>query len=176
MKITREIAINGQSMPMEFELTGIEMTRVYNEVEHEKAESDIYMFLKNSGYQKADDISQSLMDEAVQRYLGKREELEKDTRYMALDHVHDFYKEEFEEYKNNWKVFTFNLVQTKTHKYAIRAKDEEEAERLRDAWLERNDGVIEEDMEDEFGDYDVELFEEDDNWCDPDDCEIKEEE
>lgn len=174
MKITREIIINGESTNVEYELTGIELERCFNEYQSTHDQSEVIHQLKDLGYEDLENIPEdtiadlasqvrekmdNLMDEVVLEVIRKNEEV-------------------LEPYKEKWKVFTKTVRVEATKEYTIKARNESEADEIWEKWSERHNEEITDDMCDEVqynGDWDYDYDMEEDEYCDPDDADISEE-
>ena len=100
----------------------------------------------------------NLMDEVVLEVVRKNEEV-------------------LEPYKEKWKVFTKTVHVEVDKEYTIKARDQSEADAIWEKWSERHGNRITEDMCEEIqynGDWDYDYDMEEDEYGDPDDADIKE--
>lgn len=168
MNITREIIINGMSQNTNYELTGIERERCYNEYVFDHNKNDILSQMREQGYEAFDEIPEDLLEEmatvVAKKMLEARDEI---IRSVIREN-----EENLAEYKTKWKVFYAKVTQSKDRYYTIRAKDEHEAEDLIANYLENEYDKANDDFEYEDAEYETIYLEEDHN-CDPDEAEIK---
>ena len=165
MKITREIIINGESQNVEYELTGIELERAFNEYQSTHDKAEIVHHLTDMEYK---DVPDEMIDDLASQF---RTAIDNDMDDYVLKIIHNN-EEILEEYKDKWKVFTVKVTQTKDRWFTIRAKDEQEADNLIANYLEENWREAEDYFEDEDAEYDTYYMEED-HCTDPDDAEVK---
>lgn len=169
MKIQRESIIGGQVQSVEFELTGIELERAFNEYQYTHDKAEVLHQLKDLEY---NDVPDDVVDRIVAKFRG---ELDGDTfDAMVIGCIENF-EDELEEYKRKWKVFSVELTRTLKHEYTIKARDEDEAQRIFERWCEHHENVIASDMHDEDPEDDTGFFYEEEG-CNPDYADITEEE
>ena len=169
MKISREIIINGMSNNTEYELTGIELDMASNEnlSKHDKAE--VFHQLTDLEYKNVPD---DVIEDLASQFRTMINDLI-DEYIIKVIHINEGI---LEQYKQKWKVFTCDVTQTRTRTYSIRAKDAQEAEDMLSRYFDHHENEVESDMEDELPDYDFGWVSEQENWCDPDNADITEEE
>ena len=106
MKIQREIIINGESQRVDYELTGIELERAFNEYQYTHDKAEVLHQLKDLEY---NDVPDDIVDMIVAKFRG---ELDGDTfDAMVIGCIENF-EDELEEYKRKWKVFSVELTRT----------------------------------------------------------------
>lgn len=168
MKISREIIINGASQNVEYELTGIERERVYNEYVFDHNKNDILSQMREQGYEAFDEVPEDLLEEmattVAKKMLEARDEI-------TLNVIREN-EENLAEYKTKWKVFSAKVSQTKERYYTIKARDEREAENLLANYLENEYDRANDDFEYKDAEYET-LFIDEDNYADADDADIK---
>ena len=169
MKVMRKVTLGEVSRNVEFELTGAELERAYNEYVSNHDRAEVWNQLKDLEYENVPD---ELVNELSSEFRSVIDE-DRDDYILKIIHWNE---EKLEEYKRKWKVFTCEVTQTKTHTYSIRAKDQQQAEEMLNRYVENHECEVESDMEDELPEYDSGWVREDDHWCDPDNADITEEE
>ena len=169
MKITREIIINGNSQNTEYELTGIELERCYNEYVFAHDKNEILRQLKDLEYEAVDEIPEDKIEEMAKSVAEKMEELRDE---IVLKVIREN-EEDLAEYKTKWKVFSAKVSQTKERYYTIKARDEREAENLLANYLEKEYDRANDDFEYEDAEYNT-LYIDEDNYTDADNADIKE--
>ena len=169
MKISREIIINGNSQNTEYELTGIELERCYNEYIELHDRNEVIHQLKDLEYEDLDNIPEDIIADLASQVRDKLNTYMDDA---VLKVIHDN-EEKLEEYKEKWKSFYCEVTQTKTHGFYIKAKDKHEAEDLLQKYIERREDDVQDEFEYEIPDYETGWIDE----CntDPENCDIKEE-
>ena len=176
MKITREIM--GQMI--EIDLTEEEMAKIAEEVQTNEDRIYVNAWLTVNGYENADEIPKSLMAELVERYQLERKGLDEGmgtNQIPAVEAAVQYFAEELAEYKEKWKVFTKKVTLTLTREYTIRARNQEESDRIFDRWSENHSRQMADDLTENaeyMGEYDYGSSYEDE-CADPDDAEISEE-
>ena len=173
MKITREVLINGVSMTTEYELTGIELERCYNEYRATHTADEVRRQLRDSeeNYDVdsiPDDVIGTIVDE-VHSIID--ESTFNDTVLIAIQNNAN----QLEQYKPHYKVFTKRVRVTLEHEYTIRAKDECDAEDIFDEWSQHHMKVIVGDLTEDVendGDFDWDSAQEDPDYSDPDNADI----
>lgn len=142
MKISREIIISGQNIPFEFELTGIELDRAYNEAQFLYDKNEVTTYLEENGeYKRWAEIPDEKIAElaiAFRRHVEGLDETMGNNHIPALEAMVADHKAELEEYKENYKLFEITATQTRSFTWSIKAKDAKEAERIFADWRERN--------------------------------------
>jgi len=171
MKISREFLINGDSQYIEYELTGIELERAYNEYVDRVEKDDIVKYLDDSEYE---DLMR-IPDDLIQRMAREYHKIVVDRQNQILDEVIEKFGKELEPYKEKWKVFSCEVTQTRTHTYTIRAKNSDDAERMLNDYFDHHEYEVDSDFEDELPDTDFGWFEEEEDF-NPDNADITEEE
>lgn len=181
MKISREIIINGQSQRVDYELTGVELERAFHEYQNIADKKEVTARLKESGeYERWDEIPDEIISQMAEDFRTEMDTIADtmgDGRIPAMESVFNRHKEDLEEYKEAWKVFSREVTLTLTRDYTIRAKTKEQADAIFERWAENHEDEFISDMEEEIpgGDWDYGMaWEEDDT--DPDDADIREEE
>lgn len=171
MKITREININGVSTPVEYDLTGIELERCFNEIQHRKDWDTVIAQLEKQGYEDIDGIPEATIEELTTQLRDKANTMMED----FAEHVIEVNEDELKPYKEKWKVYSKEVTLTLTKTYTVRAKNEEDADRIFDEWSENHGGTIENELFEEIynGDWDIGDAEEEDDTL-PDYADIME--
>lgn len=172
MKISREIIINGQSQRVDYELTGVELERAYLEYQNQSDKAEVTARLKESGeYERWDEIPDEIISQMAEDFRTEMNTIADtmgDGRIPAMESVFRRHKEDLEEYKEKWKVFSKEVTLTLTHEYTIKAKNKEDADRIFGEWSEQSrniDQMIEDLIEDARwdGDWDYGYTYEDDS-------------
>ena len=172
MKISREIIINGMSNNTEYELTGIELERCFNEYQSTKDRSEVVHQLKDLEYEDLENIPEDIIADLANQV---REKIDNFMDEVALEVIRKN-EEILEPYKEKWKVFTKTIRVEAEKEYTIRARSESEADTIWERWSERHGDRITEDMCEEVqynGDWDWDYDMEEDKYTDPDDAEVK---
>lgn len=172
MKISRDFTIGGCTQNMDYELTGIELERCFNEYQSTHDRNEVVHQLKDLEYEDLENIPEdiiadlasqvrdrmdNLMDEVVLEIIRKNEEI-------------------LEPYKEKWKVYRKTIRVEAEKEYTIKARSESEADEIWERWSERYGRQITEDMCEEIeynGDWDWDYDMEEDHYTDPDDAEVK---
>lgn len=150
MKISREISINGESTPVTYELTGIELEHAYNEYRHTMINNAICQSLKDREENYVvEDIPEDLMDKIIN---GVEYDLDTDALNDSVDAKITKYKGELEQYKKRWKAYSVRVTATVTHEYTVRAEDEDDAERIFAEWSEHHSDEMARDLSDDLVD------------------------
>lgn len=173
MKISREIIINGISQTTEYELTGVELERAYNEYVEIHDKNEVIHQLKDAEYEDIENIPDDIIADLASQVRERMEEY-RDQAILDLIRKNE---ETLAPYKDKWKVFTKKVTLTVDKEYTIKARNEEEADTLFERWSERHGSEMVDDlMEDaEYnGDFDYDDPEEYDEFGDPDNADIVE--
>lgn len=174
MKINREIIINGISNNTEYELTGIELERAYNEYVAVHDRNEILYKLQDLEYEDIESIPEDVIADLASQLRTKMNDHMDDA---VLDVVLRN-EETLAPYKEKWKTYTKTVRVEAEKEYSIKARSEAEAETLWERWSEKHGRQITEDMCDEIeynGDWDWDEDIEEDAYGDPDDADISEE-
>ena len=177
MKITREIIINSESQQVSYELTGIELERCYNEYVSREEKNAIVNRLDEDEFERIMDIPDDLIQRMAEKYHKFLDEYSADVKSAAMNDVLEKFGTELEPYKEKWKVFTKTIHVEANKEYTIKARNESEADAIWERWSERHGDRITEDMCEEVqynGDWDWDYDMEEDEYGDPDDADIKE--
>ena len=175
MKISREIIINGMSNNTEYELTGIELERCFNEYQSTHDRSEVVHQLKDLEYEDLENIPEDIIADLASQVREKMDSLMDEVVLKVIREN----EEVLEPYKEKWKVFTKTIHVEATKDYTIKARNESEADAIWEKWSERHGRQITDDMNEEVqynGDWDWDYGMEEDEYCDPDDADISEEE
>lgn len=175
MKISREIIVNGVSQNVEYELTGVELERCFNEYRHTRIADEVRRQLRDGeDVYDVDAIPEHIIGEIVHDIEYDLDDDTFDTIVLQNISAH---KGSLEKYKGTWKVFSKRVTMTATHEYTIKAKSEADAEDIFERWSESNAKQILADLT-EYADTEAE-FEYDcvdeEPSCDPDYADIEEE-
>ena len=173
MKISREIIINGEAQTVEYELTGIELERCYNEYVEQHDRAEVIHQLKDLEYEDLENIPENIIADLASQFREKMENLMDE---VVLEVIHKN-EEALEPYKEKWKVFSTEVTLTLTHEYTIKARNREEAKQIFESWSENNCDQMEEDLVEDArynGDWDYGYMYDDDS-TDPDCADISEE-
>lgn len=171
MKISREIIINGESQNVEYELTGIELERAFNECQNRKEKDDIVNRLREDEFEGIEDIPDDLIQRMAEKYHKFLDEYSVNVKSAAMNDVLEKFGAELEPYKEKWKVFSCEVTQTKTHTYTVRAKNSTDAENILNNWFDHHESQVVYDFEDELADTDFGWMEEKEGF-DPDNADI----
>lgn len=174
MKITREIIINGMSNNTEYELTGIELERCFNEYQSTHDRDEVVHQLKDLEYEDLENIPEDIIADLASQVRDKLNNLMDE---VVLEVVRKN-EETLEPYKQKWKVFTKTIHVEADKEYTIKARSEYEANEIWEKWSERHGRQITEDMNEEIeynGDWDWDYDMSEDEYGDPDDADISEE-
>ena len=150
MNITREFSIAGETTPVTYVLTGIELEQAYNEFLHTKVNNAICQNLEDreEGY-VVEDIPEDLMDKIIHDVLH---DLDDGTLDALVASNVNAYKGELEQYKKRWKAYSVRVTATVTHEYTVRAEDEDDAERIFCDWSEHHPDEMARDLSDDLCD------------------------
>ena len=173
MKISREIIINGESQNTEYELTGIELERCFNEYQSQKDKDLVVHYLRDAEYEDVDNIPEEIIADLASQFRNNIDSLIDDSMTRIINRNED----SLEEYKEKWKVFSTEVALTLTHEYTIKARNREEAKHIFESWSENNFDQMEEDLVEDArynGDWDYGYMYEDDS-TDPDCADISKE-
>ena len=171
MKITREIIINGMSNNTEYELTGIELERCFNEYQSTKDRSEVVHQLKDLEYEDLENIPEDIIADLASQFRETMDNLMDD---VVLEVIRKN-EEILEPYKEKWKVFTKTVHVEADKEYTIKARSESEANEIWEKWSECHGRQITNDMCEEIeynGDWDWNYDMEEDEYGDPDDADI----
>lgn len=171
MKISREIIINGESNNTEYELTGIEIERCYNEYVEQHDKDDVVRNLKEMEYEDWENIPEEIIANLVSQ-VRERMKSDRDDAIMLVIHQNE---DVLEKYKEVWKSFDIVYEQTRRHTFSVRAKTREGAEDLFSKWKDRNWRDFDDAMNDE-DEYDGDIWSTDETNDDPDCADISGEE
>ena len=172
MKISREIIINGVPQRVDYELTGVELERCYNEYIERHDKDEVIRRLKDLEYEDLENIPENIIADLASQVRERMEEY-RDQAIIKL--IHDS-EELLAPYKEKWKVFTKKVRVEVEKEYTIKAKNEEDADALWEKWFERHSQRVIDDLAYEM---DTQNFDEDDpeedEYTDPEYADIKEE-
>ena len=174
MKITREIIINGEAQNVEYELTGIELERCFNEYQSTHDRNEVVHQLKDLEYEDQENIPEDIIADLASQFRDKLNNLMDE---VILEIIRKN-AEALEPYKEKWKLFIKTVHVEADKSYAIKARSESEAEAIWEQWSERHEGRITEDMCGEVqynGEWDWDYDMDEDEYGDPDDADISEE-
>ena len=169
MKISREIIINGQSQRIDYELTGVELERAFHEYQNIADKNEVTARLKESGeYERWEEIPDEIISQMAEDFRTEMDTIADtmgDGRIPAMESVFNKHKEELEEYKEKWKVFSREVTLTLTRTYTIRAETHGQADAIFEEWAENHEDILISDMEAEIpsGDWDYGTIWEDDD-------------
>ena len=90
-----------------------------------------------------EDVPASLIDTITADFREKMDGDLYDEQILSTIHK---YEKELEEFKPKFKVYSKEVTLTITHEYTIKAKSEEEADQIFEAWSERHARDMVEDM------------------------------
>lgn len=179
MKISREIIINGVSQRVDYELTGVELERAFREYQNISDKKEVTARLKESGeYERWEEIPDEIISQMAEDFRTEMDTIADtmgDGRIPAMESVFRRHKEDLEDYKEKWKVFSVKVQQIKEHYYSIRARTEEEATGLLEKYIEDDDNRVNDDFEYEDSEYET-LYINETEYEDPENADIKEEE
>ena len=166
MKISREIIINGQSQTVEYELTGIELERCFNECQSAHDKAEIRRRLEDLKYRNVPD---DIVDDLASQFRTTIDD--------TLDDfvIHTVQNNNVKLEKYGYKVFSVEVTRTIKHTYTIRARDEDDAERIYNEWADHHEDEIAYDMGNEYSEDETGWFEEKPDM-NPDYADITEEE
>ena len=171
MKISRELIVNGVSQNVEYELTGIELERCFNEYVNQMEKNAIVNRLNEDEFERIMEIPNDLIQRMAEKYHKFLDEYSVNVKSVAMNDVLEKFGAELEPYKEKWKVFSCEVTQTKTHTYTIRAKNSTDAENILDEWFKHHELEVDSDFEDELPDTDFGWMEEEEDF-DPDNADI----
>jgi len=174
MKISREIIIDGEAVRRDIDLNGIELERAYNEYVEVHDKNEVIHQLKDLEYEDLENIPEDIIADLASQV---RERMEGYRDRAILDLIREN-EELLAPYKEKWKVFTKKIEVIVEKEYTIKARNESEAETLWEKWYERHNNQINEDMNYEMrinGDWDLNDDIEEDEYGDPEDADINEE-
>ena len=175
MKINREIIVNGVSQNVEYELTGVELERCFNEYRHTRIADEVRRQLRDGEDEyDVDAIPEHIIGEIASDI---EYDLDNDTFDTIVLQNISAYKGKLEQYKCKWKVFSKRVTMTATHEYTIKAKSEADAETIFERWSESNAKQILEDLTedaDQEAEFEYDCVDEEPD-CDPDYADLAEE-
>lgn len=173
MKISREIIINGMSNNTEYELTGIELERAFNEYQSTHDRAEVIHQLRDLEYEDLENIPEDIIADLASQVRERMNDL-MDEVILEIIRKNG---EVLEPYKEKWKVFTKKVTLTVDKEYTIKARNEEEADALFERWSERHGSEMLDDLTEDAeynGDFDYDDPEEYDEFDDPDNADIVE--
>ena len=170
MKISREFIINGESQNVEYELTGIELERCYNEYVELHDRNEVLHQLRDLEYEDIENIPEDIIADLASQVREKMEEYRDDAILSVIRQNGEI----LEKYKEAWKSYDIEYEQTRRHIFSVKAKRREEAEELFCKWKERNRREFDDTMNDE-DEYDGCICSTDETSDDPDYADISEE-
>lgn len=173
MKISREIIINGVGNTTEYELTGVELERCFNEYQSVHDRNEVVHQLKDLAYEDLENIPEDIIADLASQVREKMNNLMDEVVFEVIRKN----AETLEPYKEKWKVFTKTIRVEAEKSYAIKARSESEADAIWEQWSEQHSDRITEDMCEEVqynGDWDYDGMDEDE-YGDPDDADITKE-
>jgi len=155
-------------------LTDEEIRKIARDMQLENDKAEVISRLENSDPEyDMDEIPDDLIEEIAK---GFRERMNDAEEYKMADTLRAF-SSQLEEYEKKDKVFTVEVELTMRKQYTIRAKDEDDAERIFTAWSERNSRQMTEDLTEDAeynGEWDTDGYYEDSSYY-PEDADIGEE-
>ena len=152
MKINREIIINGVSNNTEYELTGVELERAYNEYVERHDKDEVVRQLKDMEYEDLENIPEEIIADLASQVREKME----DYRDQAIISVIQRNEELLAPYKEAWKLFEIECTQTRRRTFTVRAKNDDDADRIFEEWRDRNTRDYDYEMSDaEIDDEDI---------------------
>ena len=155
-------------------LTDEEIRKIARDMQLENDKAEVISRLENSDPEyDMDEIPDDLIEEIAK---GFRERMNDAEEYKMADALRAF-SSQLEEYEKKDKVFTVEVELTMRKQYTIRAKDEDDAERIFTAWSERNSRQMTEDLTEDAeynGEWDTDGYYEDSSYY-PEDADIGEE-
>ena len=162
-------------------LTEQEMEKIYEQVQFEYDKIEVKARLEESETEyDVDDIPDDLIETLAKNFRERMTSIAEtmgDGRMNAMENTFKAFKDELEEYEKKDKVFTVEVELRMRKEYTIRAKDEDDAERIFTAWSERNSRQMTDDLTDDaeyIGEWDTDGYYEDSSY-DPEDADISEE-
>lgn len=177
---TTTITRNLMGNDVQITLTEQEMERIYEQVQFEYDKVEVMARLEESETDyDMDNIPDDLIDTLAKDFRERMTAIAEtmgDGRFNAMENTFRAFKDELEEYEKKDKVFTVEVTLTMKKEYTVRAKDEDEAERIFTTWSERNSRQMTEDLTDDaeyIGEWDTDGFYEDGSY-DPEDADISE--
>lgn len=173
MKISREIIINGESQNVGYELTGIELERCYNEYVELHDRDEVLHQLRDLEYEDIENIPEDIIADLASQVRERMNDLIGKVVFEIIRRN----DEALEPYKEKWKVFTKTVHVEADKEYTIKARNEGEADEIWEKWSECHGGRIIEDMCEEIqynGDWNYDYDMNEDEYGDPDDADIKE--
>lgn len=176
-KITRKI---GETY-VDFELTDAEMESAFTEYQFQCDVIEVKARLKESGeYENWEEIPCELIEDLARTFRNEMMAIMDgmgDGRIPAMESVFKKYENDLEQYKLKYKLFSKEVTLTMTKVYTIKAKSQEEADRIFDVWSDRHGNDMCDDLTEDVrfnGDWDYGYtYEEDDE--DPEYADISEE-
>jgi len=177
---TTTITRNLMGNDITIKLTEQEMERIYEQVQLEYDKVEVKARLEESeiDYDMDEipgDLIETLAKDFRERMTGIAETMG-DGRIPAMENTFKAFKSELEEYEKKDKVFTVEVTLTMKKEYTVRAKDEDDAERIFTTWSERNSRQMTEDLTNDaeyIGEWDTDGYYEDGSY-DPENADIGE--
>lgn len=120
-----------------------------------------------------DNIPEELIENIARKFRAYCVEMDESQK---MESALMAFRTSLEEYEKKDKVFTVEVTLTMKKEYTVRAKDEDEAERIFTTWSERNSRQMTEELTDDaeyIGEWDTDGFYEDGSY-DPEDADISE--
>lgn len=127
-------------------LTAEELERAAKEYLYNTARREVLRQIEDVG--EYVDVPADLIDKITMDFREKMDGDLYDEQILATIHKYD---KELEEFKPKFKVYSKEVTLTITHEYTIKAKSEEEAEQIFEAWSERHARDMVEDMVEQDG-------------------------
>lgn len=162
--IVREIMGNNTQIT----LTEQEMESIYEHVQLEYDKEEVKARLEESETEyNMDDIPEELIEKMAKEFRIRMDNIAEtmgDGRIPAMENTFEVFNNELDKYVPKWKTFTKLVRMTVEHAYSIRARDEDEAENIFDAWSEHNARRMVDDLTDDAeykGDFEYDDVEED---------------
>lgn len=169
MKITREFIINGIAQNAEYELTGVELERAFNEYQSLLDKRAVYEKLEELEYEDVENVPDEILSDLASQYRDKIDTMAEN----AVNSVIERNAECLAEYKDKWKVFTKTIRIEVEKEYSIKAKNEEDADAIWEKWFERHGEQVINDLEYEMDTQDIDEDDpEEDEYGDPEYADI----
>lgn len=151
-----------------------EINKITTSARIENSVEDIRSMLaeKTDPEYDVDNIPDELVEEIAKDYIERMNDLKETLMGKAIQ----AFRSQLEEYEKKDKVFTVEVTLTMKKEYTVRAKDENDAERIFTAWSERNSRRMTDDLTDDaeyIGEWDTDGFYEDDSY-DPEEADVSE--
>ena len=165
--IRREIMGNFVNL----ELTDEEIRKIFDAELEKRTRNELTSVLEDNKYEAIEDIPESLIADMIRKF---NEDDDNEAKWRG---VIEYFSEELAEFKEKWKVFTKKVTMTVEKEYTIKARNEEEADKLFEAWSEKHSSEMVDDLTEDAeynGEYDYDDAEESDEYGDPDYSDIVE--